>query len=81
MRDQSVLSYVHARPFRPFRIIMNSGKSYDVPHPEFIEVGRDVCIYYHRPQPGQPFDRWESISLLLIENIIHSDLFAGSTAQ
>ena len=71
MRPESVLVYVRAKPFRPFRIIMNSGQAYEVRHPDFIEVGRDVCIYYHRPAPDAPFDRWESISLLLIQNIEH----------
>ena len=69
MRDQSILSYVRAEPFRPFRIVMNSGKSYEVGHPETIAVGRDVFIYYHRQQPNQPFDRWESVSLLLVQNV------------
>jgi hypothetical protein len=71
MRAQSVLSYVRAEPFQPFRIVMNSGKPYEVRHPEMIEVGRDVCIYYHRAEPDQPFERWESISLLLIQSIEH----------
>ncbi len=71
MRDHSILSYVRAEPFRPFRIVMNSGKTYDVRHPETIAVGRDVCIYYHRQQPDQPFDRWESVSLLLVQNVEH----------
>jgi hypothetical protein len=71
MRDQSIIPYVRAQPFRPFRIVMNSGKSYDVRRPEEVAVGRDVCIYYHRPQPGEPFDRWESISLLLVEHLEH----------
>jgi hypothetical protein len=69
MRDKSILSYVRAEPFRPFRIVMNSGKSYDVRHPETIAVGRDVFIYYHRQQPEQPFDDWESVSLLLVQNV------------
>jgi hypothetical protein len=74
MRNHSILNYVHAVPFRPFRIVMNSGKTYDVRHPETIAVGRDVCIYYHRQQPDQPFfDRWESVSLLLVQNIEHLD--------
>jgi hypothetical protein len=71
MRDKSILSYVRAEPFRPFCIVINSGKSYDVRHPETIAVGRDVFIYYHRQQPDQPFDHWESVSLLLVQNVEH----------
>jgi len=71
MRPDTLLSYVRAAPFRPFRLVMNSGKVYDVRHPEMIRVGRDVAIYYHAPAPDAPFDRWESLSLLLIQNIEH----------
>jgi len=73
MRDHSILSYIQAVPFRPFRIVMNSGKSYDVRHPETIAVGRDTFIYYYRPQPGKPFDRVDMVSLLLVENLEHLD--------
>jgi len=74
MRNHSILNYVHAVPFRPFRIVMNSGKSYDVRHPETIAVGRDTFIYYYRQQPDQPFfDRWESVSLLLVQDVEHLD--------
>ncbi len=74
MRNNSILSYVKAVPFRPFRIVMNSGKSYDVRHPETIAVGRDTFIYYYRQQPDQPFfDRWESVSLLLVQDVEHLD--------
>jgi hypothetical protein len=71
MRDKSVLSYVKAVPFRPFRIIMNSGKTYDVRHPESIAVGRDTFIYYHRQQPDQPFDHVDMVSLPLVESVEH----------
>jgi hypothetical protein len=71
MREHSVLTYVQAVPFRPFRIVMNSGKSYAVRHPETIAVGRDTFIYYYRQKPGQPFDRLDMVSLLLVQNIEH----------
>jgi hypothetical protein len=73
MRPDTVLDYVRAAPFRPFRIILNSGKTYDIPHPDFIEVGRDSCIYFHRPSADRPFERWETVSLLLIQSIEHLD--------
>jgi hypothetical protein len=73
MQDRSLLTYVQAAPFRPFRIVMNSGKTYDVPHPETIAIGRDTFIYYFRQKPDQPFDRVDMVSLLLVQNIEHLD--------
>ncbi len=76
MRPDALQAYVRAQPFRPFRIVMNSGKQYDVRRPETIAVGRDVCIYYYRDQPGAPFERWESVSLLLMQNVEHLEQHA-----
>ena len=49
------------------------GKTYDVPHPETIAIGRDTFIYYFRQKPDQPFDRVDMVSLLLVQNIEHLD--------
>lgn len=69
MRPESLLAYVRATPFRPFRIVMNSGKTFEIRHPEMISVGRDVFIFWHAPSPGAPFESWDTISLLLIERL------------
>lgn len=29
---------IYAKPFRPFRIVMTDGRTYDVTHPEFLAV-------------------------------------------
>jgi hypothetical protein len=31
---------LHERPFRPLRIVMSSGHSFDIPHPELVLIGR-----------------------------------------
>ena len=64
-------TFVRASPFRAFRITMNSGKTYDVRHPEFIHVGRDFFNYYIASSPNEFPDRWETVSLLLIQSIEH----------
>ncbi len=40
--------YVTAEPFRPFRIKMVSGQSFDIRHPEMILVGRSSVRVYYR---------------------------------
>jgi hypothetical protein len=69
VRPDTLLSYVRAAPFRPFRLVMNSGRAFDIRHPETIRVGRDVFHYYHAETPDAPFDRWDTVSLLLIERV------------
>ena len=65
-----LLSYVRASPFVPFRIVMNDGKTYEVRHPDFIDVARDSAIFFYRKEPGShQHYRLERFSLLLISRI------------
>ncbi len=70
MTPQEVLNYVQAQPFRPFRIRMNSGRSFDIRHPEMVRVGRrDLLIFTFVSDSPAVYDRWENVSLLLVESL------------
>lgn len=70
MTPQEVLNYVQAQPFRPFRIRMNSGRTFDIRHPEMVRVGRrDLLIFTFISDSPEVYDRWENVSLLLIESL------------
>lgn len=70
MTPQEILNYVRAQPFRPFRIQMNSGRSFEIRHPEMVRVGRrDVLIFSFVSDSPDVYDRWDNVSLLLIESI------------
>ena len=74
MRPQAVLGYVKAEPFRPFRIHMDSGRTFDVRHPEMIKVLRSSLLVFS--SVGETLDipdEWESVSLMLTESISHLD--------
>lgn len=69
MRDKDLLVYVRAAPFQPFRIVMNSGRTFEVRHPEFADVGRSaVTIDLVTPQGG-PTGQSVTVSLVLIEYV------------
>jgi hypothetical protein len=70
MSPQEVLNYLHAQPFRPFRIRMNSGRTLEIRHPEMVRVGRrDLLIFSFVSDSPDVYDRWENVSLLLIESL------------
>jgi hypothetical protein len=69
MLASTLMGYVRAQPFRSFRIVLTSGRKYDVRHPELIRVGRDSFVLFHAVDPEGPYDHWETASLLLIEHI------------
>ena len=69
---QTLLGYVRAEPFRPFRLNLANGRTFDVRHPELIKVLRNsVLIFKVTGDPPDLPDEWETISLLLIESISH----------
>lgn len=65
-----MIDFVSAEPFRPFRIHMASGRMFEIGHPEMIKVGRSSVTVYMRPEsaPDQP-DRWQEVSLMLLESV------------
>ncbi len=44
MTLQSVRDLLTLRPFRPFRLIMSSGHSYEVSHPEMVMLTRSDML-------------------------------------
>ena len=78
MTPQEILSYLQTQPFRPFRIRMNSGRTFDIRHPEMVRVGRrDLLIFTFLSDIPNVHDRWESISLLLIEALSYPEASAA----
>jgi hypothetical protein len=72
--SESLLGYVKAEPFRPFRLHMASGRTFDVRHPEMIKVLRNLALIF-KSTGGTPDipDEWESVSLTLTESISHPE--------
>jgi len=68
------MEHVFAEPFRPFRIHTASGWTFEVRHPEFVQMGRSTLTVYAPPEndPNSP-QRWEKVSLVLIESIAPLD--------
>jgi hypothetical protein len=70
MRSEDLLHWIRAEPFLPFRICMNSGRTYEIRHPEMVRVGRSqIMIFSYAGKPEDPYERVEMVGLLLIERI------------
>ena len=68
---QKIGNYVTAEPFRPFRIQMTSGRTFEVRHPEMVQVGRTTMTIFTflSEDPGQAKERQVEVSLLLVESV------------
>ncbi len=72
MTPQSVLDYVKAEPFRPFRLNLASGRTFDIRHPEMIKVLKSsVLVFKSGGETPEIPDDWESVSLMLTESVSH----------
>ena len=72
MTPQAVQGYVKAEPFRPFRLQMASGRSFDVRHPEMIKVLKNYLLVFKATgETSEIPDEWESVSQMLAESVSH----------
>lgn len=70
MRAVDLLAWTRAVPFVPFRIRLNSGRTFDIRHPEMVRVGQSIVnVFTFAGEPADPYERMEMISLVLIESI------------
>jgi len=70
VRADDLLTWTRATPFVPFRIRLNSERTFDIRHPEMLRVGRStVNLYTFVGEPSDPFERMEMLSLVLIESV------------
>ena len=60
--------YVLAEPFRPFRIRMASGQTFEIRHPETILVGRNTARVY-TTAASNGHETWHDVSLLFMESL------------
>lgn len=49
MTAQEMRIWFENRPFQPFRVKMNNGETYDVPHPEMARIGDTGALYVFEP--------------------------------
>ena len=68
---QRIASYLGAEPFRPFRISLASGRTFEIRHPEMVQVGRTTMTIFTflTNDPEGAKERQVEVSLLLTESV------------
>ena len=70
MRPEDIRELKDAQPFVPFRICLTDGKSYDVPHRDFVMVAKTVIDIGIASNPGSGiYDQIVRVSPLHIVRI------------
>jgi hypothetical protein len=70
MTPIEIMRHVFAEPFRPFRIHTASGRTFEIRHPEVVQMGRSTLTIFTplAKIPDAP-GPWHKISLMRIESI------------
>lgn len=77
IKPREIINTVLAEPFRPFRVNMVSGKSYEIKHPEVAGVGKTALTIF-TPMLEDDLDDdvvtvgdglWIKVSYLMIESV------------
>jgi hypothetical protein len=65
-----IVDLITAEPFRPFKLHMASGRTFEVRHPEMINVGKSSLTVHGSADPAdEQTERWQKVSLMLIESV------------
>jgi hypothetical protein len=68
MFAKDVQEFTRRQPFRPFRLTLTDGRSYEIRHPELVNVGR-TTVFIGFPAQGDDetiYDRFKILDLLHI---------------
>ncbi len=70
MSSLDLTKWIRAIPFVPFRMRMNSGRTWEVRHPEVLKIGMTSLHVFTYPVDNQDFyEKVEMISPSLIESV------------
>jgi hypothetical protein len=70
MRPEDILFWLKAVPFKPYRLCLNGGRSYEIRHPKMLRVSRTTMyIFSFTGEPEDPFEKMEMVGLVLVERI------------
>lgn len=78
LAPEQILDLVTAEPFRPFRMDMASGRTFEVGRPEMVVVRPSSIDIDSRPEDDSDTgERWEKVSLMLLEPIVSLEVPSG----
>jgi hypothetical protein len=72
MSRQTINDYVKAEPFKPFRLHLVSGRTFEIRHPELMKILQSTVIIFKSAETTDGLsDEWDTVSMMLIESISH----------
>jgi hypothetical protein len=70
MTQEELQAFARGQPFRPFRVVITTGQTFDVRHPDLIMVGRrSVVLGITNDPAGAAYDRTYQVDLLHVVGV------------
>jgi hypothetical protein len=70
MTEEELRGAARRQPFEPFRVILTTGATYDIRHPDLIMVGRRSAVIGITNEPnGTAYDRTVKVDLFHVVGI------------
>lgn len=69
MRVDDIRALTRAQPFRPFRVFLTNGETYDVYHPDLI-LATLGAVHIAAPSPNQPENDPGSVRIVSLVHIM-----------
>jgi hypothetical protein len=70
MTQEDLQDAARRHPFQPFRLVLTTGETFDIRHPDLILVGRRAAIIGITNEPGgTAFDRTFKVDLFHVVGI------------
>jgi hypothetical protein len=63
------VDFMAAEPFRPFRLHMAGGRTFEVRHPEMVKVGKSSVSVHGTAEANEQSQPRHEVSLMLIESV------------
>lgn len=70
MTQEDLQDAARRHPFQPFRLVLTTGETFDIRHPDLIMVGRRAAVIGITNEPGgTAFDRTFKVDLFHVVGI------------
>lgn len=80
MRVDDVKIFLRKQPFRPFRMTLTNGTSYEVHHPEMAMVGLST-VTVGLPHPKEPDDVYDRLITISLSHIMQIESLATADSR
>jgi hypothetical protein len=79
--SRELIAFIRRKPFRPYRITLSDGRTYDIPHLDMAIVGFGSIIVGLPPEPQKESDAVREVLVSLMHVVQVASIDAAGESQ